>query len=187
MKTPIRAMAAGLGMAVLVAAQAQVLGSPLGAPAAPSSGQAQAPAPQPVPHGQGAGVHSPLSPYAPLKPRADVVAWSTLTDIRTTLDKRRIVPVYPPQVLALDGRKLRVQGFMMPLEPGERQRHFLLSSVPLTCAFCLPGGPESMVEVRTRQPVPYSMNAVVVEGVFHVLSADPSGLYYRMSGAAAVR
>lgn len=177
------AAVAAAGLLLAAAAQAQVLGSPLGAPA-PDGG---APVPVPIPHGQGAGVHSPLSPYAPLKARGDVVPWSTLTDIRTARENRRIVPVYPAQVQALDGRKLRIQGFMMPLEPGERQRHFLLSSVPLTCAFCLPGGPESMVEVRTRQPVPYSTNAVVVEGTFHVLRADPSGLYYRMSGAAAVR
>ena len=41
---------------------------------------------------------------------------------------------------------------MMPLEPGERQKHFLLTSVPLTCSFCVPGGPESMVEVKTKMP-----------------------------------
>ena len=55
--------------------------------------------------------------------------------------------------LALNEKTQRIQGFMMPLEPGEKQTHFLLSSVPLTCAFCVPGGPESMVEVKTRTPV----------------------------------
>ena len=54
-----------------------------------------------------------------------------LTDIRTQVENRRIVPVYPPAVQSLDQRQQRIQGFMMPLEPGEQQRHFLLSSVPL--------------------------------------------------------
>jgi len=76
---------------------------------------------------------------------------------------------------------------MMPLGPGEQQRHFLLASVPLTCAFCTPGGPESMVEVRTVKPVKYSQAAVVVEGKFHVLQNDPAGLYYRFTEAAGVK
>jgi hypothetical protein len=76
---------------------------------------------------------------------------------------------------------------MMPLEPGEKQKHFLLSSVPLTCAFCVPGGPESMVEVKTKAPVKYSMEAVVVEGNFAVLADDPYGLYYRITDAVAVK
>jgi hypothetical protein len=76
---------------------------------------------------------------------------------------------------------------MMPLEPGERQRHFLLSSVPLSCSFCVPGGPESMVEVKTRTPVKYSLEPVVVEGKFAVLADDPYGLYYRITEAVAVK
>lgn len=140
-----------------------------------------------LPHGQGAGVHSPLSPFAPIKPRPDVVAWSVLTDVKTVLQNRRIVPVYPDLVKALDQKKIRLQGFMMPLGPGEQQRHFLLASVPLTCPFCTPGGPESMVEVRTMQPVKYSLEAVVVEGRFHVLENDPYGLYYRFTEAVGVK
>jgi hypothetical protein len=81
----------------------------------------------------------------------------------------------------------RVQGFMMPLEPGEKQKHFLLSSVPLTCSFCVAGGPESMVEVRTKTAVKYSLEAVVVEGQFAVLKDDPYGLYYRITEAVPVK
>jgi len=162
---------------------AQVLGSPLGTP--PANAPA-APAAV-VPHGEGAGIHSPLSPFAPLPQRKDVVAWSVLTDISTRVENRRIVPVYPSPVRRLDQKTVRLQGFMMPLEPGEQQRHFLLSSVPLTCSFCTPGGPESMVEVRTKSPVRYSLGAVVVEGKFHVLTKDPYGLYYRITEAVGVR
>jgi hypothetical protein len=142
-----------------------------------------------VPHvaGQGPGVHSPLSPFAPLTARADVVPWSVLTDIKTQIQNRRIVPVYTPAVRALNQKTQRLQGFMVPLEPGEMQRHFLLASVPPTCSFCTPGGPESMVEIRTRAPVKYSLNAVVVEGKFHVLQSDPYGLYYRITEAIGVK
>lgn len=140
-----------------------------------------------IPAGTGAGVHSPNSPFAPLKDRADVVPWTVLTAITTRNEKGRVLPVFTPTIQSMNQTTQRIQGFMMPLEPGERQKHFLLSSVPLTCSFCIPGGPESMVEVRTKTPVKYSMEAVVVEGQFAVLKDDPYGLYYRITNAVPVK
>jgi len=140
-----------------------------------------------VPMGTGAGHYSANSPFPAIEARADVLPWSVLTDVKTKVEKNKVIPVYPSAVTALDQKSQRVQGYMMPLEPGEKQKHFLLSSVPLTCAFCLPGGPESMVEVKTKAPVKYSMEVVVVEGQFAVLKNDPYGLYYRMTDAVAVK
>ena len=139
-----------------------------------------------VPMGTGAGVHSPNSPFAPLQDRADVLPWSVLTAVKTKVEKNRVLPVFPNNIQALNMKSQRVQGFMMPLDAGEKQKHFLLSSVP-TCSFCVPGGPESMVEVKTKTPVKYSLEAVVVEGQFAVLKDDPYGLFYRITDAVAVK
>jgi hypothetical protein len=140
-----------------------------------------------VPQGTGAGVHSPLSPFPPLQERSDVVPWSLLTAVSTRNEKNRLLPVFNREQLALNQKPQRIQGFMMPLEPGDRQTHFLLSSVPLTCQFCLPGGPESMVEVKAKTPVPYTMEPVTVEGKFVTLNDDEYGLYYRVTEAVAVK
>jgi hypothetical protein len=140
-----------------------------------------------VPMGTGAGHYSANSPFPPIEARADVLPWSVLTDVKTKIEKNKVIPVYPNTITALSQKSQRIQGYMMPLEPGEKQKHFLLSSVPLTCAFCLPGGPESMVEVKTKSPIRYSMEVVVVEGQFAVLKDDPYGLYYRMTNAVAVK
>ncbi len=141
-----------------------------------------------VPMGTGgAGVHSPNSPFAPLQERADVLPWSVLTAVKTKMEKNRFLPVFPTHIQALNQKSQRIQGFMMPLDPGEKQKHFLLSSVPLTCSFCVPGGPESMVEVKTKTPVKYSLDVVVVEGQFAVLKDDPYGLFYRITDAVAVK
>lgn len=137
--------------------------------------------------GTGAGVHSPNSPFAPLPVRADVLSWNMLTDVKTKTIKGSILPVFNASQMAVNQRTQRVQGFMMPLDPGEKQTHFLLSSVPLNCGFCTPGGPESMVEVKTKIPVKYSMEPVVVEGHFQVLVNDPFGVYYRIADASPVK
>jgi uncharacterized protein len=198
MSTKSFAALAGLaGFALLATAQqpAPKLSSPIAA-SAPSSAASGAKAAAPaassanalgIPQGQGAGVHSPNSPFAPLPKRDDVVAWSVLTAVTTKTEKNKILPVFGQQQLALNQKTQKVQGFMMPLESGPNQRHFLLTSVPLTCGFCLPGGPESMIEVRTKTPVKYSMEPVVVEGRFLVLNDDSYGLYYRITDAVAVK
>jgi hypothetical protein len=98
-----------------------------------------------------------------------------------------MVPVFPQDVQALNNRTVKLEGFMMPLEPGKKQRHSLLSSVPVTCAFCVPAGPEGLVEVRSRTPVKYTLEPVLVEGRLAVLSSDPYGLLYRIVDAAPVQ
>lgn len=141
----------------------------------------------PVPLGTGPGIHDPNSPFAPLPARGDVVPWSLLTAVKTKTQNNKVLPAFDEAQKALHQKTQRVQGFMMPLEPGEKQRHFLLTSVPLSCGFCVPGGPESMVEVRTRTPVPYTLDPVVVEGKFALLEDDQYGLYYRITEGVGVK
>ena len=140
----------------------------------------------PAPQGTGPGIHDP-NPFAPLPARSDVVRWSLLTAVTTKAEKSKVLPVFDKPQMALNQKTQRVQGFMMPLEPGEKQTHFLLSSVPLTCAFCVPGGPESMVEVKAKSPLKYTLDPVTVEGKFTVLEDDPYGLYYRITDAVGVK
>jgi hypothetical protein len=140
-----------------------------------------------LPAGSGPGIHSPNSPFAPLPQRGDVLPWSVLTAVKAKVVKNRVLPDFPADVQALNGKSQRIQGFMMPLEPGQRHTHFLLSSVPLTCSFCTPGGPESMVEVFSKSPVAYTLEPVVVDGKFAVLADDQYGLFYRLNDGVAVK
>jgi hypothetical protein len=72
---------------------------------------------------------------------------------------------------------------MMPLEMGDKQSHFILSAMPQTCSFCMPGGPEQLVEVRSAKPVKYTFEPLVLTGKLAVLKDDPTGVYYRLTGA----
>jgi uncharacterized protein len=167
---------AALLLALMSASSAtgQVLSPPIAAPSASAPGGAPA-------VGSGPGYHDPRSAFKPLQERDGVVSWRVLSAVTTKPVNNRMSPTFPPAVQALNQQKVRVQGFMMPLEPGDKQRHFLLSAVPTTCGFCLPAGPEGLIEVRARTPVKYSVEAVVVEGRMTVLSNDPYGLFYRIT------
>ena len=127
------------------------------------------------------------SQFKPLPERKDVVSWKTFSQVELVKQKDRYVPQFAKEVAALDQKEVKVQGFMMPLEVGDKQSHFVLSAMPQTCAFCLPGGPESMVEVKSKTPVKYTFDAVVVSGKLMVLKDDPTGVFYRITDAVPAK
>ena len=52
--------------------------------------------------------------------------------------------------------------------------------------FCLPAGPDALVEVDAKTPVTYTFDPIVVSGNFAVVKDDPSGVLYRMTDAGRV-
>lgn len=134
--------------------------------------------------GSGAGYHDPRSAFKPLQEREGVVSWALLASVTAKTERARVVPFFPPAVQALNDKTVKLQGFMLPLEPGEKQKHFLLSGVPTSCSFCVPAGPEGLVEVRASTPVKYTVDAITLEGRMAVLKDDKFGLFYRIVDAA---
>ena len=123
------------------------------------------------------------SRFKPLPDRKDVVSWKLLAQVELVKMKDKYVPQFSSSVAALDKKEVKVQGFMMPLEMGDKQTHFILSAMPQSCAFCMPGGPEQLVEVRTKKPVKYTFDPVVLTGKLAVLKDDPTGVFYRLTDA----
>lgn len=144
-----------------------------------------------APPGKGAAAMDaplPSSPFSgkPLPELKGVVSWKTLAQVEAVRQKDKFVPQFSSNVTVLDKKEVRLQGFMMPLEMGEKQKRFILASLPPSCAFCLPGGPEQLVEVQAKAPVKYGFEPIVISGRLTVLKDDPMGLYYRLTDAVVV-
>jgi hypothetical protein len=130
------------------------------------------------------GLPSAVDYGATLLPeRAGVVSWRTLTQVTPVKAGERMVPEFSKDILSLDKRDVKVQGFIIPLEMGDRQKRFLLSAVPPDCAFCMPAGPDGLVEVVAKTPVKYGLDPIVVSGKFVLLKDDAGGLLYRLTDA----
>ena len=125
--------------------------------------------------------------FKPLAERKDVVSWKTLAQVELVKAKDRYVPQFATSVTSLDQKQVKMQGFMLPLQMGDKQSHFVLAAMPQTCSFCMPGGPESMVEVKTKSPVKYTFDAVVLSGKLTVLKDDPTGIFYRLTDAESAK
>ena len=121
----------------------------------------------------------------PLPEVKGVVSWKTLAEVTPVKQQDRFVPQYSKSITALDQKEVKLQGFMMPLDMGEKQKRFLLVAMPPSCAFCLPGGPDQLVEVQAKTPVKYGFDPIIITGKFAVLKDDPMGLYYRLIDAVA--
>ena len=124
--------------------------------------------------------------FKPLVETKGVVSWKTLAQVDLVKQKDRYVPQFADSVAALDRKDVKVQGFMMPLEMGDKQMHFILSATPQTCNFCVPGGPEQFIEVRMKKAIKYTFEPIVVSGRMTVLKDDPTGVFYRVTDAVAV-
>jgi len=121
-----------------------------------------------------------------LPERAGVVSWKTLSHVEPVKREGKMVAAFSTEILGLDRTDVKVQGFMIPLDIGEKQKRFLLSAVPPHCQFCLPAGPDEIVEIEAKSPVAYTFDPIVVGGKFSVVKDDASGILYRMTGASRV-
>ena len=117
----------------------------------------------------------------------EVVPWKMFAQVEMTRSSDRIVPRFSEALAALDQKEVKVQGFMLPLDMGEKHALFILSAVSPTCSFCMPGGPEAVVEVRAKRPLAYTDNAVTVSGKLSVLKDDPTGIFYRLTDAVPAK
>jgi hypothetical protein len=113
------------------------------------------------------------------------VPWEILQQAKTVQKAdKKYGPVFTKEIQSLDKRDVKLYGFMMPLDQSRMQKRFLLASFPPHCSFCMPGGPESMVEVLADKPIEFTYEPIVVAGRMAVLENDV--VYYRLTNASSV-
>ena len=116
---------------------------------------------------------------------AGTIPWELLQQAKTVQKgEKKFGPEFTREIKQLDKQQVKLYGFMMPLDQSAKQKRFLLASFPPHCAFCMPGGPESLVEVIADKPVEFTYEPIVVAGRLAVLDNDI--VYYRLTNAAAV-
>jgi hypothetical protein len=127
--------------------------------------------------------------WQPAPTPAGGVSWRLLESTRETTRKAadgyiRSKPVFPAGVKALHGRRVKVAGFMMPLENASKQKHFVLLAYPPGCPFHTHAMPNQFIEVRADTGFPVEVEqAIVVDGVLELTGEDEGGVFYRMKAS----
>ena len=125
----------------------------------------------------------------PLPP--GTVPWQVLRQVKLVEDKPKgakpvMRPEFSAQLKKLDKSDVKLYGFVLPLSTAARQKHFLISPLPTHCPYCVSQGPDSMVEVMTREPIEFSQfDPIIVSGRLELV--NDSSLYYRLTNAEMVK
>lgn len=94
------------------------------------------------------------------------------------------VPVFGDDVKALNGKVVKVKGYIIPVEGYKSHTEFILSAFPYNmCFFCGGAGPETVMEVESVEPVEYSSEQVILEGKLELNDADINRLMYLLVDA----
>jgi len=118
------------------------------------------------------------------------INWDTLADVTFTseyveeYDANFFVPSFSQQVKSLEGKKVVLQGYMLPIAPEENL--FILSkNTYASCFFCGVGGPETIVEIQFQPGHPqFEMDQVVkVKGILSLNKNDVEHCNYILTEA----
>lgn len=99
-------------------------------------------------------------------------------------------PNFPPEVKALDKVKIRIKGYMFPLDADERQTQFLFGPFPLNCPFQYHVSPALVLEVHVEPdfPVKFSYDPITIEGTLELVPEDKDlSTFYRLRNAKLIK
>lgn len=114
------------------------------------------------------------------------VSWKTLeaTEETTRKDAQGYIlskPVFTPAVKRLEGKRIKVAGWMMPLDNSSQQKRFVLLGYPPGCPFHFHAAPNQFIEVFADTPFPTNETKMhVVSGVLELTGYNESGIFYRL-------
>jgi hypothetical protein len=132
----------------------------------------------------------------PLEEKGGAVKWQVFwemketkinkTDEATGIEFEYYVPEYTPEIKALDGKKIRLYGFIFPLQETKKQKNFLFGGFPLTCPFHYHVSPKMTVEVLSDKGIEFSFDPVLIEGTFEIKFDKETQIFYYLKDARRV-
>jgi hypothetical protein len=137
------------------------------------------------------GVAPPNHIWQPAPTVRGSIPWKTLMRTREVEKKVdgvwMIVPQFAKDVLPLNGRTVKVNGYMLPLQTREGQDLFVLMAYPPDCPFCMTAGSQAWMEVRARDPIAYKRGDMLLEGRLELAKPNMEGVFYRLHDARVVQ
>ncbi|POY35397.1 hypothetical protein C3K47_15150 [Solitalea longa] len=114
---------------------------------------------------------------------------ATLTYKKEIIDNEQwTIPVFAPEVKAMEGETITLKGYLIPLEKGLQHQLFMLSVLPIDqCYFCgkTQGVPE-MVEVNMNKSIAYTKEAITIKGILQLNERDEEHFAMMLMGAEIV-
>jgi len=123
----------------------------------------------------------------------EVNGWKVLSDVSFVSKTDELLgyeieaPVFGSKVLALVGKQVQLKGYFVPLEEMRGHKYFVLSSLPFNiCFFCGAAGPETVIEVYSKNEIPFTEKAITIKGTLELNADDPLHLMYLLKNAELI-
>ncbi len=96
-------------------------------------------------------------------------------------------PIFGKKVKSLEGKQIILKGFMVPLDELTGKNRFVLSSLPFNiCFFCGGAGPETVIEVHSKNHIEFTDDPIWIQGKFYANEEDPEQLMYLLHEAELI-
>ncbi|MFT4534825.1 MAG: hypothetical protein ACJA1A_001235 [Saprospiraceae bacterium] len=98
-------------------------------------------------------------------------------------------PIISPIILAMDGKEIVLEGYIIPLTGKIKQSHFMLSKFTQNmCFFCGKAGPETAAQVFTKggKKIAFTDEKVKVRGILRVNVTDVTSLLYTIEDGVMI-
>jgi hypothetical protein len=131
------------------------------------------------------GMRAPAQTGGP--DHADDPRWSQFRGVavKTDLKKGVATAIFPPELLAANGKVMDIGGYIVPLEASPDSSHFLLTRRLTGCPFCPPNEANEAVEVFTASKVHYVQHQVFIRGRLKLVESSDAGLFFQFREATA--
>lgn len=121
-------------------------------------------------------------------------AWKTLSKITYKKAYDEImgfkvdVPVFSEPIKAIEGQEITIKGYIIPVEGYKSHHEFIFSAFPYNmCFFCGGAGPETVIEVESKEAIKYTAEQIVLKGKLILNDDDINRLMYLMEDAVLVK
>lgn len=117
--------------------------------------------------------------------------WHVLAEVGFRKEKKNgyemEVPLFSNHLKSWDGKKIKLQGYVIPVGEVGDESKFMFSSLPFNvCYFCGAAGPETIMEVESLQKVKFTSQAIWMEGILQLNEKDPDRHIYILKAAKVI-
>lgn len=83
-------------------------------------------------------------------------------------------PTFSKLLKEADGKSILLKGYLIPLSEVGGKQQYMLSSLPFSsCYFCGGAGPETVIELDTKEKIKFVTKQITMEGTLVLNATDP--------------
>lgn len=88
-------------------------------------------------------------------------------------------PLFSKDLKNLEGKIIKLKGYIIPTDGFKSHTEFVFSAFPYaSCFFCGKAGPETVVEIKAKKPIPYTSEPIEIQGTLILNSKDINRLMF---------